>query len=114
MAVAKKTRKTSTKKTTAKSGAAAASKIAGFGVLDDGQRPKDKFAFLYILFACTTLIFAGLSIWLFQFSSDILNKYEEIDVCARTNGASCEVRVKDTADGEDLSIDAAALNEGEE
>ena len=98
----KKTTKT-TKTTAAKRGAKNGKlKIA---LLDDGQKPQDKFSFLYILFACTTLIFAGVSVWLFQFSSDILNKYEEIDACARTQGATCEIHTKNNDVADESVVD---------
>lgn len=37
-----------------------------------------KFVFFYIFFACTTILFAVLTVWLFVFSSEVLNKYETI------------------------------------
>ena len=50
-----------------------------------------KYTFFYVLFACTTLIFAGVATWLFIFSSELLGKYESIQTCAR-NHTKCEVR----------------------
>jgi len=50
-----------------------------------------KYTFFYVLFACTTLIFAGVATWLFIFSSELLSKYETIEACAR-NHTSCEIR----------------------
>ena len=54
---------------------------------------KGKFVFLYILFACTMLIFAGLTVWLFFFSTALLERYEAIDVCARAG--NCEIIIED-------------------
>ncbi len=92
----KKAAATTTKKTTAKKATTAkrgSSKKLPLPLLRDEQRPSGKFAYLYVVFACTTLIFAATSVYLFYFASTILNKYEEIEACARTTGASCEVRV---------------------
>ena len=57
----------------------------------DSHKVTGKYTFFYVLFACTTLIFAGVATWLFIFSSDILGKYESIEACAR-NHTKCEVR----------------------
>ena len=80
--------KASAAKTTAKRGS---SKKLPLPLLRDEQRPTGKFAYLYVVFACTTLIFAGVATWLFIFSSELLGKYEAIETCAR-NHTSCEVR----------------------
>ena len=57
----------------------------------DRHRVTGKYTFFYVLFACTTLLFAGVATWLFIFSSELLGKYEAIETCAR-NHTSCEVR----------------------
>lgn len=57
----------------------------------DNHKVTGKYTFFYVLFACTTLIFAGVAVWLFIFSSNLLNKYESIEACAR-NHTTCEVR----------------------
>lgn len=57
-----------------------------------------KYTFFYVLFACTTLIFAALAVRFFMISSDLLNKYEAIEVCARAG--TCEVRVNSDSDEE--------------
>ena len=61
-----------------------------------------KFKFFYVLFACTTLFFAALSVWLYFFSSDVLNKYQSIDACARAH-TSCNVRI----DGDNLNVEGS-------
>ena len=45
----------------------------------DNHKVTGKYTFFYVLFACTTLIFAGVAVWLFVFSSNLLNKYESIE-----------------------------------
>jgi hypothetical protein len=50
-----------------------------------------KYKFFYILFACTTIFFAALSVELFVFASEIQNKYESIDACVRAH-TRCSVR----------------------
>lgn len=57
----------------------------------DSHKVSGKYTFFYVLFACTTLIFAGVATWLFIFSSELLGKYESIETCAR-NHTKCEVR----------------------
>ena len=57
----------------------------------DSHKVTGKYTFFYVLFACTTLIFAGVATWLFIFPSELLGKYEAIETCAR-NHTSCEVR----------------------
>ncbi len=57
----------------------------------DSHKVTGKYTFFYVLFACTTLLFAGVATWLFIFSSELLGKYEAIETCAR-NHTSCEVR----------------------
>ena len=57
----------------------------------ESHKVTGKYTFFYVLFACTTLIFAGVATWLFVFSSELLAKYESIQTCAR-NHTSCELR----------------------
>ena len=59
-----------------------------------------KFAFFFIFFACTTLLFAAISVWLFSFSTDISGKYESIDACVHAH-TSCNVRLE----GEDINVE---------
>ncbi len=61
-----------------------------------------KFVFFYVLFACTTLFFAILAVWLYVFSSEMLNKYESVDACMRAH-TTCKIRNVDgviNAEGE--------------
>ena len=53
-----------------------------------------KYKFFYILFACTTLFFAALSVELFVFASEVENKYESVDSCVRAH-TKCNVRLED-------------------
>lgn len=55
-----------------------------------------KYKFFYILFACTTLFFAALSVELFVFASEVENKYEEVDACVRAH-TRCNVRLDENA-----------------
>ena len=57
----------------------------------ESHKVTGKYSFFYVLFACTTLIFAGVATWLFIFSSELLGKYESIQTCAR-NHTKCEIR----------------------
>lgn len=57
----------------------------------EAHKVTGKYTFFYVLFACTTLIFAGVATWLFIFSSELLSKYESIEACAR-NHTTCEIR----------------------
>ena len=52
-----------------------------------------KFVGLYVLFAITTIVFAAMSVFLFFFASDVLNKLESIDPACR-NG-NCQVVTPD-------------------
>ncbi len=57
----------------------------------DSHKVTGKYTFFYVLFACTTLIFAGVATWLFIFSSELLSQYESIEAGAR-NHTTCEIR----------------------
>lgn len=62
-----------------------------------------KYKFFYVLFACTTIFFAAIAAELYVFSSEILNKYEEVDACVRTH-SKCKVTYNDgdiSAEGEE-------------
>ena len=50
-----------------------------------------KFVFFYFLFIGTTLLFAALSVVLFMYASDTLNKYQSIEACTRAH-VRCNVR----------------------
>jgi hypothetical protein len=102
--------KASAAKTTAKRGS---SKKLPLPLLRDEQRPTGKFAYLYVVFACTTLIFAATTVWLFYFSANILNKYDEIEACARTTGASCEVHINGDESAEEPSTEAVESDDKE-
>lgn len=91
--------RTATKKTTKTTRRASGAKRAASVPLYRERNPENhqvtgKYKFFYALFACTTVIFAALAVWLFVFSSNVLNKYESIKVCART-GNTCEVSVSE-------------------
>ena len=97
------TKTTAKKKTTAAKGGKTTTKATSkvsvknlpVGVVKERQpeshKVTGKYTFFYVLFACTTLIFAGVATWLFVFSSELLGKYESIQTCAR-NHTKCEVR----------------------
>lgn len=102
---------TTTKKTTAKKPVAKKTTVKAkrtslpVGIIyekyPEEHQATGKYKFFYCLFALTTIIFAGLAVWLFIFSSEVLNKYESIEACARTHGATCEIHVVD--DGEEAA-----------
>jgi hypothetical protein len=60
----------------------------------ENHRMTGKYKFFYVLFVCTTIFFAALSVWLFVFASEMLNKYESIEACARSH-TRCNVRIED-------------------
>ncbi len=72
----KSTTKVSSKKTTSKK------HDLPVGILTErnpeNHKVTGKYTFFYALFACTTLIFAGIAVWLYIFSSELLNKYEDV------------------------------------
>ena len=62
----------------------------------DSHTITGKFTVLYIIFAVATLIFAAISVYLFFFSSQILEKYENIDaVCRKGN---CQLIINDNSE----------------
>ncbi len=79
------------KKSTAKKGVRWATKLP-VGVVHekhpDAHNVSGKYAFFYLLFACTTLIFAGIAVWLFSFSSELMAKYEAVQT--RANNQTTE------------------------
>jgi cell division protein FtsL len=102
-----------TKKPTAKKTAAKVSKPAvksarkhfSADIVFKEKNPEDhkltgKFRFFYCFFAATTLLFAVLSVYLFLFATDTMNKYQSIEACVRAH-TSCKV----TYDGEALDVD---------
>ena len=93
------TKKAAAKKPVAKKSTVKSKKSLPVGVI------YEKYKFFYCLFALTTIIFAGLAVWLFIFSSEILNKYESIEACARTHGATCEIHVSGDAEEEAVKQD---------
>ena len=58
----------------------------------ENHRITGKFKFFYVLFACTTIFFAALSVWLFCIACDTQERYESIDACVRAH-TSCNVRL---------------------
>ncbi|MBR6098047.1 hypothetical protein IKP94_04885 [Candidatus Saccharibacteria bacterium] len=108
--MATKAKKTTAKKPVAKKTTVKSKKTSlPVGVIYE-KYPEDhqatgKYKFFYCLFALTTIIFAGLAVWLFIFSSEILNKYESIEACARTHGATCEIHVSGDAEQEAVKED---------
>ena len=106
--------KPAVKKTTVKASTRKGSNLP-VGILyennPDDHRATGKYVFFYVLFACTTILFAVLAVELFIFASDILNKYESIEACARAHGATCEVRIKDSETGEEIDT---TTSDGEE
>ena len=107
------TKTTAKKKTTASKGGKTTTKVSSakkavknlpVGVYaeknPESHKVTGKYTFFYVLFACTTLIFAGVATWLFIFSSELLGKYESIQTCAR-NHTKCEVRYVEPTEEEE-------------
>ncbi len=103
------TKKAAAKKPVAKKSTVKSKKSLPVGVIyekyPEEHQATGKYKFFYCLFALTTIIFAGLAVWLFIFSSEILNKYESIEACARTHGATCEIHVSGDAEEEAVKQD---------
>ena len=55
-----------------------------------------KYKFFFVLFGIVMVIFAGIAVWLYIFSSELLEKYQRIETCAR-NHTTCEVRYVEEA-----------------
>jgi len=62
-----------------------------------------KFVILYIILAISTVAFAALVVYLFFFSSDLINRLERIDPSCREG--NCEVVRPDIPDGDDTEAD---------
>ena len=58
----------------------------------DRHQATGKYKFFFVLFVCTTIFFAALSVWLFVFSTEVMNKYESVEACARAH-TRCDVHV---------------------
>ena len=72
-----------------------------------------KYKFFFVFFGCTTVIFAALAVWLFIFSSEVLNKWEELDADIR-NGKTCQVvRAEDKAEAKDPALDVTPQEDAE-
>ena len=82
-AAKKTTAAKTTKKTTVK-----ATRVPA-GIVTE-RRPEEhvatgKYKFFFAFFALTTVMFAAICVWLFVFSSEILNKWESLKTCARND-----------------------------
>ncbi len=101
MATKSAKKKSTTKVRTHKAAAKGGDSALSIGVIHEkcpeNHKATGKYVFFYVLFAATTILFAALSVWLFVFSSEVLNKYQEIETCAR-NHTSCEVHVDSEKD----------------
>ncbi len=53
-----------------------------------------KYKFFFAFFGITTVMFAGICVWLFVFSSQVLEKWESLRTCAR-NGTCIVEYVED-------------------
>ncbi len=89
------TKKTATKKKTTTKKAASGMSL---GVYKESNPEchviTGKYKFFFALMSAAMVIFAAIMVWLFIFASEILEKYQRIETCAR-NHTSCEVRIKD-------------------
>ncbi len=67
----------------------------------DAHVATGKYKFFFTFFGITTVLFAAVSVWLFVFSSQVLDKWESIDTCVRND--TCKVVQKDSkvVDAED-------------
>lgn len=91
------TKKPAAKKVTAKSSKSKTARRISPEMLYRERHPENhrvsgKYKFFYITFACTTIFFAALSVWLFVFASEIMNKYESVEACTRAH-TRCDVTV---------------------
>ena len=94
------TKKTATKKKITTKKAAAKKNSLPVGIYKENNPEchvaTGKYKFFFILFGVVMVLFAAVSVWLFIFSSELLEKYQRIETCAR-NHTSCEVRINDDA-----------------
>ncbi|GEM_PF-1306700 len=70
--------------------------------LFDEKRPDEhqvsgKYTFFYVLFACTTVIFAAVAVRFCMLASDLMNKYESVEVCARNHNCKVVREVEENA-----------------
>ena len=99
------TKKTATKKKTTTKKAAAKKSTLPVGIYKENNPEchvaTGKYKFFFIFFGVAMVIFAGLFVQLFIGYSNLLEKYQRIEACAR-NHTSCEVHyVEPTEDDED-------------
>jgi hypothetical protein len=91
------------KKSTVSKKAAASKKVLPIGIYKenypDCHVATGKYKFFFIVFGVVMVLFAAISVWLFIFSSELLEKYQSIETCAR-NHTSCEVRYTGDEDKE--------------
>ncbi|MCQ2570685.1 MAG: hypothetical protein MJ154_00315 [Candidatus Saccharibacteria bacterium] len=92
----KKTSSAAKSGSTAKKGSSIASKARMIYAEKHPEKHQatGKYKFFYILFACTTLFFAALSVELFVIASEVESKYETIESCTRAH-TKCNVRLED-------------------
>lgn len=65
-----------------------------------------KYKFFFAFFGITTIMFAAICVWLFIFSSEVLEKWESLRTCAR-NG-TCIVEYVEKYEGEDEEVEGEA------
>lgn len=83
--VASKSRTTSARSSSAKKTKKISAEMLYKERKPENHQVSGKYKFFYITFACTTIFFAALSVWLFVFASEVQNKYESIESCTRAH-----------------------------
>ena len=107
------TKKATTTKTTKKTASAKSTKKnLSVGILTE-NRPEEhvatgKYKFFFAFFALTTVMFAAICVWLFVFSSEILNKWESLKTCARNDTCVIEYVEKNENKDGDVVVDEEA------
>ncbi len=79
------------------------------------KKSERHYVIFYVIFALATLIFAGLTVYLFVRASDLETKYEELTSCL-TSDKNCSVYVKkaDDTDKTEYYTDDTVVDNAEE
>lgn len=102
--------KTTTKKTSAKKATLPVSLVRES--YPEAHVATGKYKFFFAFFAITTLLFAAICVWLFVFSSEVLDKWESLKTCARND--TCEIEyVEKQENAGDTEDDALEVVEDE-
>ncbi len=63
-----------------------------------------KYKFFFVFFSITTVLFAAVAVWLFVFSSEVLNKWEQLEKRVES-GSTCVEKVNYSEDTTNTATD---------